>query len=232
MRRRPPVPDASSYAVRVPTPFDQSEYQVRFDWGEEGMRRLAPSDVVVVVDVLLFCSDVADAVAAGRDVPVADAADADGAMVADAAGRSGALVLAGCLRNASAVAEAVLAEQLRRGERTSIAVIAAGECAASTTASGAAQRFTVEDQFGAGAVIAALADRGVDHSSPEAAAAAESFRALRPALRHLLTASGSGRALSDRIDDVRAAARLDAVDAAPVLRSGLFVRGSSGTGVC
>ena len=46
-------------------PFDQSTYQVRLDWGVDGLDRLAPADVVVVVDVLRFSSTVADAVASG-----------------------------------------------------------------------------------------------------------------------------------------------------------------------
>ena len=33
-------------------PFDQSRYQVRLEWGVDGLARLAPSDVVIVVDVL------------------------------------------------------------------------------------------------------------------------------------------------------------------------------------
>jgi 2-phosphosulfolactate phosphatase len=84
-------------------------------------------------------------------------------------------------------------------------------------------------------VIAALTDLGIDHSAPEAAAAAESFRALRRALRHLLSASGSGRELVDGVASTERmlaagirpattaeAAELDAVDAVPVLRDGVF----------
>jgi 2-phosphosulfolactate phosphatase len=208
------------------SPFDQRRYQVRHDWGVEGLRRIAPADVVVIVDVLRFSTTVTDAVAQGESVPLDDAAHAvslNGAAVADAARESGAVVLLGCLRNASAVAGVVLDLQHRRAERTSIAVIAAGELAGRET--GASLRFAVEDQLGAGAVVDALGALGIDHTSPEAAAAGEAFRGLRGAVRHLLTASGSGQELLDRgsRDEVLNAAAVDAASVVPVLRDDSFV---------
>lgn len=210
-----PSPAASS-------PFDQSRYQVRLDWGITGLRRVAPADVVVVVDVLRFSSTVSARVAAGERVALDDAARAvsrNGAMIAGAA--SDALVLLGCLRNADAVAAAVLAEQQRRGARTSIAVIAAGELAGPGEPE---LRFAVEDLLGAGAVVDALSRLGIDHTSPEAAAACESFRGLGGAVRHLLTASGSGQELLERglRDDALAAAQIGADAVAPMLRGGVF----------
>ncbi|ALX66412.1 2-phosphosulfolactate phosphatase [Microbacterium sp. XT11] len=215
----------------MPSPFDQSSYQVRLEWGVEGLARLAPADVIVVVDVLRFSSTVADAVGSGASVDLAPALEwsRNGAAVAAAA--HDAVVLLGGIRNASAVAGAVQALQERRGERTSVAVIAAGEADAEGRV-----RVAVEDHLGAGAVIAALTDRGIDHTAPEAAVAAEGFRALRGALRHLLTASGSGRELANGVPStarmraagvtptsVEDAAMLDAVDVVPVLQHGAFV---------
>ncbi|WP_460776142.1 2-phosphosulfolactate phosphatase [Microbacterium sp. GXF7504] len=196
----------------MPSPFDQSRYQVRFEWGTDGLDRLAPADVVVLVDVLLEGTRIADAVARGESVPVPEA-------LTDAVATAGdALVLAAGLVNASAVAREVLAEQRRRADRTSVAIVALGDPTASGT------RFTVEDQFGAGAVVDALGALGIDHTSPETAAAGEAFRGLRRALRHLLTASGSGQELldADRRDEVLAAAQVDALDVVPVLRDGVF----------
>ncbi len=214
------------------SPFDQSTYQVRLEWGTAGLARLAPADVVVVVDVLRFSSTLVDAVVA-RPVSLAEARpwSINGAAVADAAAAAehGPVVLAGSLRNAAAVADAVLRLQDERQQRTSVAVIAAGELDAA-----GALRFAVEDQLGAGAVVAALIDLGIDHTSPEAVAAAESFRGLRQAVRHLLSASGSGRELAGRdpVPDapgqprratVREAASLDDSTVVPVLRDGAFV---------
>ncbi|MDY0910299.1 2-phosphosulfolactate phosphatase [Microbacterium sp. CFBP9034] len=210
----------------MPGPFDQSTYQVRLDWGSDGLARLAPSDVVVVVDVLQFSSTVIQAVERSETVALDAAAHAvslNGAAVALAGGQSASTVLLGGLRNASAVARAVLDVQRQRGERTSIAVIACGELTSAEP--GAALRFAVEDLLGAGAVIDALADLGIDHSSPDAAVAGESFRALRGAARHLLTASGSGLELEalGRRDEVLAAAAVDAASVVPVLRDGAFI---------
>lgn len=208
-------------------PFDQSRYQVRFEWGVDGLARLEDSEVVVVVDVLRFSSTVVARLDAGETVPLDAAAQAvllNGAAVAHAAAAldHAPLVVLGSLRNAAAVAAAALAEQHRRGARTSIAVIAAGELV--SDADGAPLRVAVEDLLGAGAVIDALSTLGVDHTSPEAAAACEAFRGLRGAVRHLLTASGSGQDLIERglRDQVLAASEVDASASVPALRSGVF----------
>ncbi|WP_149084519.1 MULTISPECIES: 2-phosphosulfolactate phosphatase [Microbacterium] len=215
----------------MPSPFDQSPYQVRLDWGVSGLARLAPADIVVVVDVLRFSSTVIDAVAEGMEVDLATALEwsRNGAAVA-AAAPTGTTVLVGGIRNAGAVARAVQVEQERRRGRTSVALVPAGEL------DGAGElRVAVEDQLGAGAIAAALTDLGIDHTAPDAAVAAEGFRSLRRALKHLIGASGSGRELqigvpaTDRIQaaglvptSTAAAAVLDAVDAVPVLRDGRF----------
>lgn len=209
-----------------PHPFDQSSYQVRLDWGVDGLARLAPSDIVVVVDVLRFSSTVIRALERGEVFGLDAAARAlsiNGAAVARAAGATPAIVMLGGLRNAAAVAAAVLSVQEGWGARTSVAVIPCGELASRDA--GSPLRFAVEDLLGAGAIVSALTDLGIDHSSPEAAAAGESFRALRGATRHLLGASGSGRELAadDRRDEVAAAAAVDASSVVPVLRDGVFV---------
>lgn len=196
------------------------------EWGVDGLARLAPADVVVVVDVLRFSSTVTDAVARGESVALdadAHAVSINGAAIASLATRTDATVMLGCLRNRSAVARAVLAEQERRGERTSVAIIAAGERTARDAV--APVRFAVEDHLGAGAIVDALGAIGIDHTSPEAAAACEAFRALHGAVRHLLTASGSGQELIERglQDEVLSAAAVDAASVVPVLRAGVFV---------
>ena len=200
----------------TPDVHGQANYQVRMEWGEAGLARLARSHVVIVVQTFGLT---ARALAAGEHARALAAAGVDAAeRVALAAARDGARVVVAGIRNAAAAAAHVLDVQRSRGERTSIAVIAVGDDDA------AGPRFAVEDLLGAGAVIAALGDLGIDHASPDAAVAGEGFRALRGAVRHLLTASGTGRLRSDAGERelVRAAAERDAASVVPVLRDGVF----------
>jgi len=94
----------------------------------------------------------------------------------------------------TALAEAVefaqwcLARQEELGGRFRIAVVAAG-----ATQPDGSLRFAVEDLLAAGAVIDAIAEVGIDHQSPEAAAAAAAYTGLRNATRHLVNASVSAR---------------------------------------
>lgn len=205
------MPNASAHA--------QSDYQVRLEWGDAGLARLAPADVVVVVQTLGLSAHALSACEHGADLDLTRDADA-AARLARAAAAAGAHVVIGGLRNAAAVAAHVMAVQHERGARTSISVIAAGSV---DDADATGVRFAVDDLLGAGAVVAALGDLGIDHASPDAAVAGEGFRALGGAVRHLLTASGNGRALAadGEREAVLAAASRDAASVVPVLHDGV-----------
>ena len=116
-------------------------------------------------------------------------------------------VVLGSIQNRSALADWALQRQGDLGDRFTIAVIAAGEPRADGSL-----RFAVEDLLGAGAVIDALADVGIDYCSPESAAASAAFTGLRNATSHLISSSASGQALG------RPAVQLDPVDVVTVLR--------------
>ncbi|MGY4858120.1 2-phosphosulfolactate phosphatase [Cryobacterium sp. AP23] len=148
----------------------QIKYQVRFDWGVAGFQALAAdADVIVLADAL-------PTVATERTLPTPVAAHT--VIVAD-------------LSTSDLVADWALARQTEKGDRFSVAVVAVGE-----SRPDGAIRFAMEDLLVAGAVIDALAERGIDHCSPEAAAAAASFVGLKRAVKHLVKASETGQALA------------------------------------
>jgi 2-phosphosulfolactate phosphatase len=118
--------------------------------------------------------------------------------------------IAGCLRNA----EAVAAKAVRLGKR--IAVIAAGEqwWGEGTLRPG------VEDLLGAGAIIANLKGR----LSPEAELTLTAFKNAQANLKELLFRCGSGKELIGKgfEEDVVLAAELNVSSVAPLLTNGAY----------
>ena len=142
-------------------PRNQPQYQVRFGFGRQRALELSPgADVVVWADAL-----------ADGSTPVPEL---PGPFSILAAGTGAA----------TAVAEWVIAQQELKGDRFTVAVIAAGDSDGG---------FTVDDLLAAGAIIDALADAGVDYISPESASAVAAFAGLKPAHNHLLSASVAGQ---------------------------------------
>ena len=146
---------------------------------------------------------------------------ANGSALAYIGGNLGVpTVLAGCLRNATATAEA--ARRLA-GPHGVIAVIAAGE-----QTSDHLMRPAVEDLIGAGAILAALdpsAAASPPRCSPEAAAARAAFVAARPDLHATIANSMTGRQLAEQRwdDDVAVASALDVSVVVPILVGNEFV---------
>jgi 2-phosphosulfolactate phosphatase len=131
----------------------------------------------------------------------------NGSAASVAAKDMGATVLAGCLRNATAVARAA------RARGRTILVLAAGE-----RWPDGSLRPALEDLLGAGAILSAL--RG--SFSPEAAVAATSFSSEN--VDSLLEASASGRELIARgfREDVEVAGAYDESELIPLLVDGAF----------
>jgi 2-phosphosulfolactate phosphatase len=134
----------------------------------------------------------------------------NGAHVALAAAATGAVVLAGCLRNARAVAEA--AQQLGG----SFNVIPAGERWLDGSL-----RPALEDALGAGAILSWLPGR----RSPEADAAVAIFERYRETLLATLDQCGSGRELDERghHKDKLIAGQLDISSCVPRFDGSAFV---------
>lgn len=123
-------------------------------------------------------------------------------------------VLAGCLRNASAVARTAARSRKR------IAVIPAGE-----RWPDGSLRPALEDWLGAGAIASALEGS----HSPEAEATGALFQALRPRLRKVMLGCASGVELVQEgfEQDVLLAAEHDVSDCVPELIEGAYVRSST-----
>ncbi|MEV7549530.1 2-phosphosulfolactate phosphatase [Amycolatopsis sp. NPDC089917] len=143
----------------------------------------------------------------------------NGATLCDAAATTGAEVLAGCLRNATAVA----ARAAELADGAPIGVIPAGE-RWGVDIRGAQEfgplRPCVEDQLGAGAIVAALNDYG--RLSAEACLAAIAAKSID--IAEALTECSSGRELAaaGHGNDVTLAALLDTSSTVPVLRNGIL----------
>jgi 2-phosphosulfolactate phosphatase len=235
--------------------FSQHEFDIRCEWGLEGVEQLAPiSDVVIIVDVLSFSTCVDIAVQRGATVypyhwrdqsaeTFAAAVDAElaqprrqraryslspASLTALPAGMRLVLpspngstlslatgstpTLAGCLRNAYAVAMA--ARDLGRR----IAMVPGGE-----RWPNGHLRAAYEDWVGAGAIISHLGGT----RSPEAEAAAAAFLAAKSDLGARLRLCGSGRELIERgfEEDVALASALDVSACAPMLVDGAYTYG-------
>jgi 2-phosphosulfolactate phosphatase len=136
----------------------------------------------------------------------------NGSTIAAHLNGHGASVVAGCLRNADAVAR-WLTDRLGADGGT-VGVVAAGE-----RWPGGRLRPAVEDHWGAGAVVSALQRAGWTRSSPEATTAAAAFGAVREDLPARLGECASGAELIAMgfPDDVAIAAELDTSRAVPLL---------------
>jgi 2-phosphosulfolactate phosphatase len=232
--------------------YDQSEFQIRCEWGAQGVAQLAPiSDVVIIVDVLSFTTGVEVAASRGALIfpyryldetarafaeavraELADRRDShsrfslspaslwnvpagtrlvlpspNGSTLTLATGNTP--TLAGCLRNARAVARAAQ----RFGNR--IAVVPAGE-----RWTDGSLRPAIEDWIGAGAIINAL--NGV--FSPEALGARGTYLVLEAELKSVLQQCSSGKELIAKgfAEDVEIASMVDVSETAPLLRDGAY----------
>jgi 2-phosphosulfolactate phosphatase len=139
----------------------------------------------------------------------------NGATCTIAAAEAGATVIAGCLRNAAAVAQWLDANY------RSVTVIACGE-----RWPDGSLRPCIEDVIGAGAILSHLGEgRGEGAVSPESRIAIAAFEATAADLAGILTDSASGRDLVTHgfAEDVQYAAALNQSSIVPVLQDGSFV---------
>jgi 2-phosphosulfolactate phosphatase len=138
----------------------------------------------------------------------------NGSAIAWRLAQRGSRCIAGCLRNADAIAEWIITHA---GDAP-VAVIAAGE-----RWPGGGLRPCLEDVWGAGAVIAALQRRGRSGLSPEARSAVAAYDA-RGRVSETLRTCASGAELVDRGfgGDVDIAAEVERSTSVPRLEAGAF----------
>lgn len=139
----------------------------------------------------------------------------NGSTISHALAEAGVRVVGACLRNAGSVGRWLHEVEGR------ISVIAAGE-----RWPDGSLRPAVEDLWGAGAVLSALAGpRGLRPVSPEARSAAAAYDAVHGELGPALAASAGGRELIavGFARDVEIAAEADASSVVPILRGESFV---------
>ncbi len=144
----------------------------------------------------------------------------NGATLCDAAATTGAHVLAGCLRNASAVA----ARAAGLADGRPIGVVPAGERwgidVLGDEGTFGPLRPCVEDHLGAGAIVAALSHYGRMSAEARLAAIAAEATDIPEALAEC--SSGRELAAAGHANDVTLAARLDTSSTVPVLRKGIL----------
>jgi 2-phosphosulfolactate phosphatase len=143
----------------------------------------------------------------------------NGSALASELRARGVTVVGAALRNRLAVARWIFSS-LAGNSGQPVSVIAAGERWPDDSL-----RPGVEDLWGAGAVISALADLGVGGLTAEARMAAAAFAAVSGSLPAELAASVSGQELiaAGFAADVAIAAELDTSDSVPVLSGERFV---------
>lgn len=238
--------------------LEQEDYDLRFEWGLNGVLTHAKqADTVVIVDTLSFCTAVDVAVSRGavvypyrvKDKTAENYAQQkkatlavsrskvtasnpyslspasyrntengerivipspNGATLVLAAAEYCPNVIAGCIRNASAVAN----KAAELGQ--TIAIIAAGERWQDESL-----RPAVEDMIGAGAILAAIKNRT---PSPEVQLAINAFEGNKHNIQQVLQECVSGRELVKRgyIDDVFIASELDVSQSVPIHTDGVL----------
>jgi 2-phosphosulfolactate phosphatase len=227
--------------------FTQDGFGVKLEWGKDGLDAIAQHcTAVIIVDVLSFTTSVDLIVGQGARAkldpwtgenygprrPSALTSVQAGTDIALSSPNGGELcrqaakvtrVMAGCLRNANAVAD----KAIDVADRGPIGVIAAGEqWGINLNERGTPGRLrpAIEDYLGAGAIISALLAEGYTPASPEAAFAASSYKTAEPYLAELLGGSGSGLELGAKglSEDIAIAGQVNVSKTAPLLTDGIF----------
>ncbi|TVR57888.1 MAG: hypothetical protein EA426_11230 [Spirochaetaceae bacterium] len=232
--------------------FDQAEFDVRLEWGENGVRALAPiSDAIIIVDVMSFSTAVVIATARGaivypyrfKDDSAIAFADSIDAELAGPRGKANYSLSPVSLMTIGAGTRLVLPSpngstlSLSTGDTPTFAGALRNSRAVAMAASRRGRRVSViacgERWKEDGSLRPALEDllgagriiaQLPGRLSPEALAALAAFRAAEPDLLTALTQCSSGKELIAMgfEHDIPPTAELDADDCAPILIDGAY----------
>lgn len=232
--------------------YDQSLFDIRFEWGEQGLVHTTPGACVIIVDVLSFSTSV-DIIVGNRaivypwryrDTSVQDFAREQNAEVASHIRSSGEYSLSPSSLlsipartkivlpspNGSTLAHHAKGEYILAACLRNYAAVAAfvERCASSVTVIAAGERWNDSSiRFALEDMIGAGAVIGAlsGTRSPEAQAAADIFRSVSTSLLPTLQQCSSGRELIERgfPDDVTLAVQAGCSTAVPRLLNGAFI---------
>jgi len=235
--------------------FDQSEYDVRCEWGERGVHSLVPaSDVVIIVDVLSFSTAVEIATSQGatvfpyrsRDETVHAYALSVNAEVADKNNRNNRSLSPASLLNLPAGTRLVIPSPngstlslladsthvllgcLRNCEAVALSAMRMGSKVAVIPAGERWEDGSLRPCFEDLVGAGAIIKFLRGKLSPEALIARSAFESARARLQEHLRSCSSGKEKVARNEesDVKLAAEINASRCVPVLSDGAFLRES------
>jgi 2-phosphosulfolactate phosphatase len=233
--------------------FDQSESDVRCEWGEHGVKMLAPiSDVVIVVDVLSFSTAVEIATSQGatvfpyrwKDETAHAYAASVGAEVADKKNRNNRSLSPASLLNLPAGARLVLPSPngstlsllagptpvllgcLRNCEAVALSAMKMGSRVTVIPAGERWEDASLRPCFEDLVGAGAIIKFLRGSLSPEALIARTAFESARAQLYEHLRSCSSGKEKVARNEecDVKLASELNASSCVPILSAGAFTR--------
>lgn len=237
--------------------FDQADFDVRCEWGQQGVSQLSPiSDVVVIVDVLSFstCVDIVTSRGAisfpyqWRDESAQAFAQSAAAELATKRGQGKYSLSPASLLSIPQGTRLVLPSpngstlSLATGETPAISGCLRNAKAVALTAMSHGPRIAVipaGERWGDLSLRPALEDLTgagailshliTGRLSPEAQLAVTAYQNLRPNLERLIKHSGSGQELIEQgfEQDVHLALQLNVSDCVPTLLGGSYINRAS-----
>jgi len=231
--------------------FDQADFEVRCEWGKEGVLQLAPiSDVVVIIDVLSFstCIDIANSRGAivfpyqWKDESARAFAQSVNAKVAEQRGDSRyslspASLLAidlgtrlvmpspnGSSLSLATTGTPTLTGCLRNCRAIALAAMNYGQRIAVIPSGEKWHDGSLRPSFEDFVGAGAVISYLEGKLSPEAQLAREAYQGVRQSLKHLIKQCGSGQELIERgfEQDVDLASKMNVSDCVPTLFNGAY----------